>query len=185
MGRKSKETEMLELFFNYPTKQWHFKELEKRIKIAQSKIAKWLKRFQDKSLIKKIRPKGKMPYYISNYEKPAYRYKKRIFAFEKLYLSGLLSYLSSLENAKSIILFGSFSRSDWSKESDIDIFIYGEVSEIKIGKFEKLLHRDIQIFLCEDKNSLQKMGPGLIKNIIKGTTLKGTITDELIANACV
>ncbi|PIN69692.1 hypothetical protein COV93_04495, partial [Candidatus Woesearchaeota archaeon CG11_big_fil_rev_8_21_14_0_20_43_8] len=178
MGRQSKENDILDLFFNQPTKQWHFKALEDNIPIAKSKIAKWLNIFQKQNIIKRIKTDGKMPFYISKHGHSDYRYKKRMFAFEKLYDSGLLSYLGNLKDTESIILFGSFSRSDWTEESDIDIFISGNPSKINIGKFERYLHRDIQIFLVRNNSELGKLGPGLIKNIIKGTLLKGTITDE-------
>lgn len=136
---------------------------------------KWLKKFQKEGIILKIKEKGKMPYYISDYKNPSYQYKKRIFALNKLYNSGFLNHLSSLKKAKSIILFGSFSRSDWYKESDIDLFIYGDPEGLKIAKYELKLHRDIQLFICQNKEGLSKLGDGLIRNIIKGNLIKGNL----------
>ena len=42
---RSKEDNMLKLFFNSPTKEWHFEEILKQAKITRSKGAGWLKVF--------------------------------------------------------------------------------------------------------------------------------------------
>ena len=176
---KSKENEVLELFFNYPTKFWRFKEFEEKTSLPPSKVDRWLKKFQEEELIQRIKVKGSMPYYIANYENPNYKFKKKIYAFQKLYESGLLNYLSSLK-AKTVVLFGSFNRSDWDAESDIDIFVSDEV-EINIGKYEKMLKRDIQIFATDN---FEKLGKPLLRNIVTGNTLKGKISNEVL-NACI
>lgn len=182
---ESKEENILELFFDNPSREWHFEEVLKEAKIARSKATKWLKKFVKQQLIKRVKEKGKMPYYIGNYESPVYKNKKKIFALQKLYDSGLLNHLSSLKKAKTVIIFGSFSRSDWYKNSDIDVFIYGDPEGLNIGKFEAMLHRDIQLFIGEDKKKLKSFGPGLLRNIIKGNIIKGDIPIELIENASI
>jgi len=116
-----------------------------------------------------------MPYYISNYNSSEYKNKKRIFALTKLYDIGLLNQLESLKKAKTVILFGSFSRSDWYKNSDVDIFIYGDPEGLKIVNYELKLHRDIQLFICQNKKDLAKLGKRLVKNIIEGNLIKGNL----------
>ena len=172
---RSKEEYMLELFFEYPTREWHFEEILKEAGITRSKADGWLKRFIKKGLIKRVKEKGKMPYYMGNYECPAYKNKKKLFALNKFYESGLLNHLSSLQKVKTVILFGSFSRSDWYKDSDIDIFIYGNPEGLKIVDYEMKLHKDVQLFICNTKQELIKLGTGLIKNIIKGNLIKGNL----------
>jgi predicted nucleotidyltransferase len=172
---KSKENDMLELFFDNPTKEWHFEEILKEAKIARSKATGWLKQFIKEGIIHKVKEKGKMPYYMSDHNSAGYQNKKRIFALNRLYESGLLNHLAGLKKAKAVILFGSFSRWDWYKGSDIDIFIYGSPQGLSIAKYELVLHRDIQLFICENKKDLKKLGPGLVKNIVKGNLLKGDL----------
>jgi predicted nucleotidyltransferase len=172
---ESKEEVILELFFNNPTKEWHFEEIVFRSNLARSKVDKWLKKFQKDKIITKVKIKNKMPYYISNYSSFTYQNKKKMFALNQFYNSGFLNHLSSLKKAKTIILFGSFARSDWYDKSDIDVFIYGECDSFKIAKFEDILKRDIQIFVAKNKNDLEKLGDGLINNIIKGNLIKGDI----------
>ena len=172
---ESKQENVLELFFNYPAKQWHFEEIVNDAKIVRSKVDRWLKVLIKQDLIKKVKPNGKMPYYISHYDSPTYKNKKKIFALTKLDESGLLNHLSSLPKADTVILFGSYSRSDWYKESDIDIFIHGDAQGLNVANYELKLHRDIQLFICQDKKELTKLGPDLIKNIIKGNFIKGDL----------
>lgn len=172
---ESKEEYIIKAFFENPTRQWHFEEMLKEAKIARSKATSWLKRFMKEGLIKRVKERGKMPYYISNYDSPTYKNKKKIFALNRLYESGLLNHLYSLKKARTVILFGSFSRADWYVNSDIDIFIYGNPEGLKIADYEIKLHRDIQLFICQNKNDLAKLGSGLIRNIIKGNLIKGDL----------
>lgn len=182
---QSKENIILELFFENPSRQWHFEEILKQAKIARSKADRWLKKFVKEKLIKRVKQKGKMPYYIGTYESTSYKNNKKIFAMQKLYDSGLLDHLTSLKKAKTVIIFGSFTRSDWYKNSDIDVFIYGDPEGLNIGKFELALHRDIELFIGKDKKELKRFGAGLLRNIIKGNIIKGDIPIEVIENACI
>ena len=141
---KSKEN-IQELFFDYPTKRWCFEELLKEGKLSRAQTNAWLRKLTKEKFIKKIKLKGKRPYYVSNYNNVAYKNKKRIFALNKLYQIGFLNHLYSLKKAKIIILFGSFSRCDWYKDSDVDIFIYGDPEGLNIGKYEIKLHKDIPV----------------------------------------
>jgi len=172
---------MMEIFFDYPSKQWHFNELKKKAKLADSKLSKWLKRFMNKNLIKRIKEKGKMPYYLANYEAPQYQNTKRIFAMNMLNDAGFLNHLSTLNG--TVILFGSITRWDWHKDSDIDLFIYGDSDDLEIGKFQSKLNREIQIFTCKNKDQLKKMNNELISSIIKGDLIKGDLDFVKVSNA--
>jgi len=172
---ESKKDKIIELFFNEPTREWHFEEIIKEAKLARSKADRWLKGFIKGGLIKRLKERGKMPYYMALYSSPEYRIQKRAYAQNQLHESGLLSRLLSLDNVDSVILFGSFSRSDWYKGSDIDVFIYGNPKNLKISPYETRLKRDIQLFICKDQAELRKFGAGLIKNVIKGDLVKGGI----------
>ena len=116
-----------------------------------------------------------MPYYLANYQHPNYQTRKRFFALQSLQDSGLFTYLQQIEDTQTIILFGSMTRSDWHSESDIDLFIYPQAKNINIGKYEISLGRDIQIFSYPNRESLQQLPSGLLKNIIKGNLLKGNL----------
>jgi len=44
---ESKEESVLELFFENPTREWHFEEILKEAAITRSKADAWLKKFID------------------------------------------------------------------------------------------------------------------------------------------
>lgn len=172
---KSKENDILALFFEQPTREWHFEEILRTAKMSRGKATQWLKKLQQEGVINKVKEKGKMPYYASDYDNPAYKNKKKLFAFQQLYDSGLLNHLSSLPKADTVILFGSFVRSDWYQNSDIDVFIYGSPEGLHIAEYELRLHKDIQVFISKTPEDLCKLGNDFIKNIIKGNLVKGTL----------
>jgi len=172
---KSKENRMLELFFNNPTKEWHFEEILGEAKITRSKASQWLRKFAKKKMIRRIKEKGKMPYYIAEYQSSAYQNRKKLFSLNALYECGFLDHLSSLPKAKAVIVFGSIVRWDWYKDSDIDLFVYGNPEGLDTTAYESKLHREIQLFICQDKDELGKLGAGLIRNIIKGSLVKGDL----------
>ncbi|HIH15741.1 MAG: hypothetical protein QT08_C0019G0007 [archaeon GW2011_AR17] len=171
-----KEENILELFLNEPTKHWHFEELVKRGKVSRPQTNDWLKIFLKEGLIQRIKEKKKMPYYIANYQSPSYHLRKKMYAIEQMNKTGFLKHLLSLPKVKNIIIFGSFSRWDWYKESDIDLFIYGDSEGLKILPFRKKLRRDIEVFHVSDLQKLKKMPPALLKNIIEGYHLKGKLS---------
>lgn len=175
MGKPSREEEILKLFFEEPTRHWHFSEIKEKVPLPDNKVSRWLKIFIQKNIIRKFTPKQKMPYYTSYYENTEYQFQKRIYALKKLHDSGFLNHLANLKGAKTIILFGSFSRWDWHKESDIDLFIFGSDDNLEQAKYERILNRPIQVFTCEDKKSFKKFNPELMMNIIKGDLIKGDL----------
>lgn len=171
----SKEEKVIKLFFENPTREWHFEEIVRTTRLARSKVDTWLKKFMKRGIIQRVKKRGKMPYYISNYSSSEYKNQKRFFTLKKLHESGLLNHLDSLPKAKTIIIFGSFSRSDWYQESDIDIFIYGNPEGLAITKYELKLHREIELFICQNKQELARLSNGLLRNIIKGNVIKGSL----------
>ncbi len=172
---RSKENEILELFFNTPM-HWHFEEILRKVKIGRPQLTRWLKVFQKEGLIKRVKKKGKMPYYVHDFHNPKFDVRKKLFAAQKLVNSGLLDHLTSLPEAKVVILFGSFTRSDWHKDSDIDIFIYGDDGGFEQGKYELKFHRDIQVHNAKNKKDLKRINK-LLAYIISGNFIKGSIQD--------
>ncbi|MEK6857228.1 MAG: nucleotidyltransferase domain-containing protein [Nanoarchaeota archaeon] len=175
MASASKYERILELFFNEGSKHWHFEEIIQKSSLSRDKVNKWLKRFIDKDIICKIKENKKMPYYVGNFSSPIYKSKKRVYSLRKFYNSGFLPHLISLEKAKTVIIFGSFSRADWYTESDIDLFIYGDDSELEKGKYEIKLNREIQLFSCRDRKDFKHLGNALLRNIISGYLVKGDL----------
>lgn len=174
MGKPSKENNITELFLNEPSKHWHFKEIVAKSGVSQDRANHWIKELLTENIIRRIKETGKMPYYLADFDNPKYKYKKKIAALETFYKSGFFTHLESL-NANTVVLFGSFTRSDWHSESDIDLFIIGKDDNFEKGKFERILKREIQLFTCKNKKEAKKMNKYLINNIINGYFIKGCV----------
>jgi predicted nucleotidyltransferase len=179
MAYASKEEAVLELFYNYPTKHWRFKELKQKTSLPDSKLAKWLRKFQKEKLILRKKPEKRMPHYISNRFDTHFQNKKKLFSMKLMLDAGLLDHLASLEKAKAVILFGSFVRWDWYYGSDIDLFIYGDASGLETHYGLRLGH-EIQPFECKTGKDLERYSPDFARNVLRGIVVKGEIPSELI-----
>lgn len=171
----NKEIDILKLFFNEPTKQWHFEEILKAAHISRPQAALWLKKGIQEGLILRTKPRGKQPYYVADYQNPHYQIKKRLFALQMLEKVGFLSHLNSLPKVKTVILFGSLNRWDWHTESDIDVFMYGDPTGLELPKYRIALHREIETFVCKDREELKKYNPALLHNVAEGYVIKGSL----------
>lgn len=178
MATPSKEENVLKLILeNSPLKEWHFEEVVRMAKVTKVVANKWLKKYVKGGLLRRIKEKGRFPYFTVGSNNPVYYSLKRIYALEQLHKSGLIPKLLSLKNAKTVILFGSVARGDWYKESDIDIFIYGSADGLDKKSYELKLNKHIELHIFENKKEIQKVKTGLIRNIINGYIVKGQIQD--------
>ena len=96
---------------------------------------------------------------------------------EQLHKSGLIPELLALKNAKTVILFGSIIKGDWYKDSDIDLFIFGDISDFDKNPYELKLGKHIELHIFHNKHEIKEVKTGLIKNIINGYVVKGRIQD--------
>ena len=162
------------LFFNYSSKHWHFDELVTESNLSRSRTHVWLKKLAKDQLIQRTKPKSKAPYYTANTQSLQFKIEKKQYALNQFVKTGFLAHLSSL-SAQTIIIFGSFSRSDWSSESDIDLFIYGDAKNFEKGYYEKALKREIQVFNYKNTKELKRLDKTVIRQVITGINIKGTI----------
>jgi predicted nucleotidyltransferase len=178
MASPSKEENVLKLILeNSPLKEWHFEEIVKKAKVTRLVANKWLKKYVTEGLLQYIKEKGKFPHFTVGSNNYFYYSLKRVYALEQLHKSGLISKLLSLKTAKTIILFGSIIRGDWYKDSDIDIFVFGNISDFDKNLYELKLHKNIELHIFQNKEEVQEVKTGLIKNIINGYVVKGQIQD--------
>lgn len=181
MGKASKEKNILELFFNEPTKHWHFKDIVKESGVKKSSVSIWLDKFVKEKITLHYKSKGKMPFFVANYQHVSYINKKKLYGLSLLYSSGLVKRLQKLEKAKTIVIFGSFARADWHTDSDVDVFVYGDPADMEYGTRMKGLHRkhsrEIQIHACKTKKEIKDIRSGLMNNVINGYFIKGRVND--------
>jgi len=178
MASPSKEQTVLKLLLeNSPLKEWHFEDIVKQANITRVIANKWLKKYVAEGLLLHKKEKGKFPYFTVGSNNAVYLSMKRLYALNQLHTSGLIPKLLRQETAKTIILFGSMAKGDWYKDSDIDIFVFGSLSNLNKNAYERKLQKHIEMHIFQSKEELDEVKTGLLKNVINGYVLKGQIQD--------
>ena len=157
------------LFFEEPTRNFQLREISRLSNIAVTSTKKYLKELLNEELITK-NTKTLYPSYNANESNRMFKvYKQQIMIF-KIYLSGLIDYLEETSLPNCIILFGSVRKGEYTKKSDIDIFIQSSKHRLDLQKFEKYLNHEINVLFEADLKDLSKE---LFNNIINGIILFG------------
>lgn len=164
------------LFYEQTLRHWHFEALVQESKLSRERVYFYLKGLLQQKFITRVKPRGKMPYYVANRESPSFRMEKRFFGLSILQNSGLFDHIYGDPKIKTAILFGSFARGDWGKSSDVDLFIYGDDADFEKGKLEMVLRRELQVFSFNEPRKIkEELNPALIPNITKGFNIKGNL----------
>ena len=106
------------------------------------------------------------------------RKSKMFVKLQQLYYQGKFkSLFEEIEKefvSPVIILFGSFAKTEVSKNSDIDIAVFSvSKKKINLKKYEKKYGREIQLFVFKDRKKLEK-NEDLLNNILNGFIVSGS-----------
>ena len=168
-----KETLILNLFFQNPTKRFNIREISRLIRIAPSTVSIYVKKLSKKGFIKEEKI-GKFTYFTADIENEDFIFEKKIYNLKIIRDSELIKYLSSLYSPETIILYGSFARGQDIEESDIDIAIINpykrKIQNLK--KYESKLGRKIHTLEIKD---ISKIKHELLINIINGIIIYGKL----------
>ena len=165
-----KEINRLKAFFEDCYRWISVREYAREIKISPPTASKMLKEFAEEGMLKKKEERGFL-FFSVNHESKIMRDLSRIYWQEKL--KPLTEYIEETIFSTAIILFGSLSKLECRKESDIDILVFSKSKKnINLNQFEKKFGREIQIFVYE---SLGKINKELRNNVINAHILKGYI----------
>ena len=171
MIEKSTIQKVLAIFFNYPAREFYLRELSRELKLAMHTVISTTDILAKEGLI--IKTKGKaLTKVIANRENPGFINYKRAYNLEKIYDSKLIDYLiSSYNNPKMIILFGSYSKGEDTEKSDIDMAVAtSKKTGLDIKKYEKELKRGISIHEID----LAKVSREFKNNLHNGIVLEGS-----------
>ncbi len=161
------------VFFQEPTREHGLLEISRNTGIAHTSVKKHLETLKKMKIISEhSEKKGSRlyPMYKAEQTNVAFRDHKKIYNLAELIKSGLIKSLKDKLNPKSIMLFGSYQRGEDIEDSDIDIFLETEKTNIDSLKFEKILKRKIQLHF---KENFKEYPAELKNNIINGTILEG------------
>ncbi len=165
----------LRVFFEEPTREFHLRELARKLKKSPITIKKFLKPFVVMKLIRCKKERG-LELYGSNSENMYYKEYKKVYNQFKLIESGLLDFLNNELNFPLIVVFGSYSKGEDNQNSDLDLFILTELKkQIKLDVYERKINRPIQLHIMNKKEfeKNKKENSDLINSILNGDVLTG------------
>lgn len=157
-------------FFEDCYREISVREFARENGIAPPTASKMLKYFASKDLLK-MHEERSFLLFRTNRESKIMKDLSRIYWQYRLHK--LVDYLESNLHSKSIVLFGSLSKLEVKKDSDIDLAVFAVTKEeIKLNKLEKKIGRKIQLFIFD---SIDNVNKELRMNIIRGHLLRGII----------
>ena len=169
---------VLVFFIENPYEEVYLREISKKIKISPYTAKKYLDRLVKDKLIVEER-KGNLRYFKANLNNLVFRHLKTAYKLYEIEESGLVEFLQrKIPNVSSIVLFGSGSRGEDSKESDIDILVIGKEIPLNLSEFEKKLKKEINlhIFTWSEWNKQAKDNKAFYIEVLKdGITLYGEL----------
>jgi predicted nucleotidyltransferase len=171
-----KEITIMRFFVEEPNRQFHVRELAKLTRISPATVSKYLIYLEKEDYLIKNRERNHLLFSAKTLS-DAYKNYKLFTNLERIRKSGLIEFLvDTLNQPNAIILFGSFAKSENSKESDVDLFILSESkTKLNLEFYEKKMGAEIQIFQhnSAEYKELKKKSPDLINNICNGIKLHG------------
>ena len=171
MIEKSTTQKALAMFFDYPSREFHLRELSRVLKLSMPTIIAATDKLAKEGLVIKAKDKI-LTKTKANRENSWFIRQKRVYNLERIYASGVLDYISKAYNCpKAIILFGSFSRGEDIENSDIDIAVFSNKRlNLEVKAHEKLLKRNISIH----EINIEKISQEFRSNLANGVLMEGS-----------
>ncbi|MFH1072195.1 MAG: nucleotidyltransferase domain-containing protein [Nanoarchaeota archaeon] len=171
MIKKSTIETVLGLFFEYPTTEFHLRELSRKLRLSMPTIISMTDKLARENLI--IKKKGKViTSMFADRENPYFIRKKRVNNLERMYDSGIVEYLTQEYNQpRAIIIFGSYSRGEDIEKSDIDVAVLTDKKiSVDLDKFSHFFGKTINIHEID----AEKISKEFKANLSNGIVLEGS-----------
>jgi len=160
---KSKIRQRIILLFIYnPAKSYYLNEIARLAKTSSGTAQRELERLIKADFLKKEK-KANLTYFKLNIENPVLKDIKNIINKTIGLESILKAELGKKENIDFAFLFGSYAKEEFKADSDIDLYLIGEISEKElfeaVKKTEEKINRTINYNLSakkEFKENLKK-----------------------------
>jgi predicted nucleotidyltransferase len=163
---------LLALYFTNVGQKYYLRELERLLGYSAGNIRRELLRLQKVHLFNAQRT-GNLLFYSLNQSHPLFEELKSIVSKTIGVEASLRDTLSSLENIKAALIFGSFASKSEKETSDIDVMVIGKpdmsLLNEKIRDLEQKLKREINIsvYARSEYQAKKKTKSGFILDILK------------------
>ena len=148
------------------------REISKALQVSPTAVANAVRNLNKKNLVR-IEKTKTINFISFNRDDAKAIMLKKIENQKGLYLSGLSDFLEEKFAGSTIVLFGSYSRGEDTKTSDIDIAVIGRKDKLlDLQTFENILNRKININFYDSWKNIHKH---LRNNILNGIVLHGSV----------
>jgi uncharacterized protein len=117
--------EIFRILFGTDVQEYHLREIQRRSKLAIGTVQQEAAKLEKLDLIIKEQD-GNRTYYRANNAHPLYREIHNL-VLKTIGLSDILRTVLSIKAIKFAFVFGSFATGKEKSESDVDIFVIGEI----------------------------------------------------------
>ena len=157
---------ILAKLFEDPSRKYYIRELAREANVNPNSVINAAKKLEKENLIKR-EAKKHIVEISANIDNPGFIAKKRVFNLSKIYESRIVDYIIKEYNPKSIILFGSYSKGEDVKKSDIDLAVITDKTEIiDLDFYEHKIGRKIHLLLLQYKIIPEELYINLINGIV-------------------
>jgi predicted nucleotidyltransferase/predicted transcriptional regulator len=163
--------EIFRILFGTDVQEYHLREIQRRSKLAIGTVQQETTKLEKLDLIIK-QQNGNRNYYRANNAHPLYREIHNL-VLKTIGLSDILRIVLSSETIIFAFVFGSFATGNEKSESDVDIFIIGEIGLRAVCKLLKepslKIGREINphVMTLKEFNIRKSEKEHFIKNIIE------------------
>jgi len=138
--------ELLKLFLTNPDHSFYMQEIGRILGKKPGYFQRTINNMEEEGILIS-EYKANARYFRANKSFPLYEEFKSI-VFKTIGITGTLKEaLKKIKGAETVFIYGSFAKSEENSESDIDLFIIGNIDEDglvrQINKIEKTLKREI------------------------------------------
>ncbi len=168
------QQEILRLLSAKAGSSFNQRQIAKDLRVSPPAVMKALPELEKREFIKINQDKESKRWSVGlNRDNYKIMQLKRVDNLRQIYESGFADFLEKEFAGATIILFGSYSRGEDTLNSDIDIAVIGRKDKmIELGKYEKMLNREININFYD---SFKKIHKHLKENLCNGIILIGGI----------
>ena len=170
MDKKIYNSLVLQLFFDDPEAYVHIREIARQTRLHPNTVLRDVLLLVKESLLLTRKTKAVLEV-RGNRDNPLFTQLKRLSNFRRIMLSGIVEFLNDAYGApEAILLFGSYSRGEDTKKSDIDLAVVTTREQhLNLSKFESILKRSIHVIEID----LSKVSKNLLTSLANSIVLKG------------
>ena len=154
---------ILILLFTHPDAEYHVREVVRLIQGGRGAVARELNALAEAGILVR-EDKRNLVIYKANRDCPVYDEIHNLIVKTAGIADVIASVLSDLNDISYAFIFGSSSRGDLDRLSDIDVFVIGETTFTDVSNAlhsaEKKLNRDISPVVYSDKEFSHKVSQG-------------------------